>query len=171
MRKMLFILAFSLFTTANAAPPDFFMGHYKAKLPDMKKAAALALKNPACRSVATGLYIPAGQQRYPGKAYLITCNAPSRPGGTMDIYISDRQIHQGQTPQPIQPATIAQARRHCIQAFKMRYSPDADVKVQHISDDGTANRRVDAVVAFKGYTGSAYCLVTPKGKTETHLTP
>lgn len=171
MRRILIGIAFMFSAAASASPPTYYMGHHKNKLPDMKKAAALAAKNPDCQSVSTGLYIPPKDQRYPGKAYLITCNAQSYPGGLMDLYISEQQIHAGETPHTIQPVSIAQAKAQCVHAFKARYSQDAAVDISNVSDNHTANRRVDVVISFNGYIGAAYCIVQPNGYTELNLLP
>lgn len=171
MHKYLILMAIAWSTAALASPPTFYMGRHHRNLPTMKKAAALALKNPSCKSVAYGVFLPPGQQQYPGKAYMITCNAPDHPGGAMNLFYSSREIRNGQASAYTRPVSIEKARSYCEKAIQYRYGQDTAVDVKKVSDNGTLNRRVDAIVSFSGYSGFAHCIVTPSGQTTTQLSP
>jgi hypothetical protein len=156
--------------SAMASPPEYFMGKFTNKLPKMKKAAALVLRNASCKSIATGLYIPPKEQLHPGEAYLITCNAPSRPGGMMDVYVSEADLARNRTVKPAMPVSIAKAWQLCKNALMRRYADSkTEIERVHVSDNHTANRRVDAVVSDAKRTAHTYCIVEPSGHTETHL--
>ena len=170
MRRIIATASLAICITATASPPEYFMGKHTNKLPNMKKAAALVLRNPSCKSIATGLYIPPAEQLHPGKAYLITCNAPNRPGGMMDVYVSEADIAGDRTVKPTQPVSIAKAWQLCKIALTQRYGDNKfNIERVGVSDNQTVNRRVDAMISNTQITVHAYCIVQPSGQTETHL--
>ena len=169
MRRIIASLSLVTCLTVMASPPEYFMGKYTNKLPNVKKAAALVLRNESCQSIATGLYIPPAEQLHPGKAYLFTCNAPSRPGGLGRL--RQRSRHCAKPFSQAKAARIyPEAWQLCRNALSQRYGDsDSDVHRVRVSDNRAANRRVDAIMGGAPVTAHAYCIVEPSGRTETHI--
>ena len=83
---------------------------------------------------------------------------------------SEADIAQNHTVKPKQPVSIAKAWQLCRNALSQRYGDsDSDVHRVRVSDNRTANRRVDAIISEDQITAHAYCIVEPSGQTETHI--
>lgn len=158
------------FASTAGAQPAYFAGRYKAKLPAMKRAAALAVRNPQCERVLTVAYIPPKEQQRPGMAYLVTCASRATSYGTADLYFSESQLARGEVAQRRgvpKPAAIAM----CRQALQQRYGARRDIRIAAVSDNGSINRRIDALIDPTGADIHAWCIVDPDLHADVHVAP